>query len=66
MQLAAGACMLSVPHLESTAVVLVGHVEMEVPCTCKIHGQIQSFIAIAKIPYTCKHGYARAVQLATV
>ena len=27
-------------RLENTAVVLVGHGEMEVPCTCKIHGRI--------------------------
>ena len=35
--------MLSVPHLESTAVVHVGRAEMEVPCSCGIDGQIHRY-----------------------
>ena len=35
--------MLSVPHLESTAVVHAGCAEMEVPCSCGIDGQIHCY-----------------------
>ena len=35
--------MLSVPHLESTAVVHVDRTEMEVPCSCRIDGQIHCY-----------------------
>ena len=50
--------MLSVPHLESTAVVLVGHAEMEVPCTCEIHGRIhQCNIPDVLIAISCVTSY---------
>ena len=35
--------MLSVPCLESTAVVHAGRTEMEVPCSCGIDGQIHRY-----------------------
>ena len=35
-----GIRMLSVPCLESTAVVHAGRVEMKIPCSCGIDGQI--------------------------
>ena len=52
--------MLSVPRLENTVVVLVGHAEIEVPCTCEIHGQIHQYnipdvlIAIYCATYVCR------------
>ena len=50
--------MLSVPHLESMEVVLVGHAEMEVPCTCEIHGRIhQCNIPDVLIAISCVASY---------
>ena len=54
-----GIRMLFVPHLESTAVVHASHVEMEVPCSCGIDGQIHHYnnadvlIAISFLLQTC-------------
>ena len=38
-----GICMLSVPHLESTAVVHAGRAEMEVPCSCGKDGETHRY-----------------------
>ena len=38
-----GICMLSIPHLESMAVVHADHAEMEVPCSYRIDGQMHRY-----------------------
>ena len=61
-----GTRILSVPHLEKTGVVHMGHAELEVPCSCEAHRQIHQckkpdvLIAIScvfyhtAIPYSTK------------